>query len=296
MRHCSNCGQPLAPGANFCRSCGARYAAPAAPAPGRSHGAIWIGAAIVFAGAVAALAIVFASGGSSKTTVVVDGERAGEARDSSSESSRVEPTGSGAVASDSVEAGHYVQAGSFRTAKYAEIERQRLAGEGIEVTVASSDGAQELYPGLRVLLSEPLTPGGSAEASMLSALRRNGVPSAFARDLTPARAVAGPEEAAGSWSGVLDRTSGERPGLSGQLAATVEMDAEGRTGTLAIQGGRCVESLTLTETTETTLSYRQSRPCAAAGDLLVRPIGTGLMLSLLPLDSDVLVLGTLTPG
>jgi hypothetical protein len=129
---------------------------------------------------------------------------------------------------------------------------------------------------------------------MIKTLHRNGVPSAFARDLTPALAIDGSRGVVGRWSGVLDRSSSEHPHLAGSLTVILEMDPGGRIGTLVFEDGGCAEKLLLRKASVTTLSYTQSRACAAAGDLQVRPAGGRLMLSLLPLDSDVLVLGTLS--
>ncbi|HEV7615450.1 MAG TPA: zinc-ribbon domain-containing protein [Solirubrobacterales bacterium] len=312
-RTCLNCGQPLAPGAAFCRHCGSRYEQPANPPPPtpprhrdqprdprRRRLAIWAAAAIVLVGAGAAVAILLSSGsGSSSTTVLVGSDETAAETDSTEAEAETAEDTTAAVgegpAPDSVEAARYVQAGSFKTVSHAEAERERLAAAGIDVEVVPSDGAEQFYPGFQVLLGGPLE-AGSEEGAMVKALRRNGVPSAFARGLTPALEVDGPEETAGLWSGTLDRSSGERPGLSGSLAVTLQMNADGEAGILEFEDSSCRDDLTLSETTTTTLAYAQSRSCAAAGDLLIRPSGGELMLSLLPPDSDVLVLGKLSPG
>jgi SPOR domain len=310
-RHCTNCGQPLVASAAFCRSCGARYEAPrstptetaprtAGPAssgsPGRRRTAIWVAAAIILIGAGAAVAILLSSGGGSpSTTVLVSSEGTTATETTTIETSAGTTTEvADAPSASSVEAGRYVQAGSFKTVSHAETERERLAAAGVDVRVVSSDGAEELYPGFQVLLGGPFE-AGSEEAATIKALRHNGVPSAFARNLTPAAEISGPAETAGRWSGLLDRSSGEHPNLTGPLSVSLEMDAGGRTGTLEFEAG-CRDELTLSERTATTLSYAQGQFCAGSGDLLVRPADGQLMLSLLPLDSDVLVLGSLSPG
>lgn len=309
-RECANCGQALAPGAAFCRSCGAKYEAgpvgsatvprppgpagpPSPPSPRRSRTPIWAGGAIVLAGAGAALAILLSSGGgSSSTTVLVNsGEKTATAADTAAATSE----SAGQPAAGSIEAGRYVQAGSFKTVPHAETERERLAAAGIDVRVVPSDNAEEFYPGFQVLVGGPLT-SASEEASMIKALHGAGVPSAFARDLSPASEVGDPDEIAGRWSGVLDRSSGEHPNLNGPLPVSLEIDSDGNTATLEFEEAGCRDELTLAETTATTFDYAQGRPCAAAGDLLVRPTGGQLMLSLLPFDSDALVLGSLSPG
>jgi hypothetical protein len=108
--------------------------------------------------------------------------------------------------------------------------------------------------------------------------------------------ISDPAEIAGRWSGVLDRSSGEHPNLTGSLPVSLEIDSSGDTGTLEFEADGCRDELTLSETTTTTLSYAQGRRCVGSGDLVVRPSGGQLMLSLLPLDTDVLVLGSLSPG
>jgi hypothetical protein len=311
-RHCAGCGAPLAPGAAFCRSCGTRYeeqappltataprvAAPATPQqPRRSRVAIWVGVAIVLIGAGVATAILLANGGGSSSTTVLVGSNSRGGAEASSEAATAGTTSESVqeAATDSVEAGRYVQAGSFKTVPHANAERERLAAAGIDVQVVSSDGVEELYPGFQVLLGGPLA-AGSQEASMVKALHRNGVPSAFARDVTPALEIDSPAETAGRWSGVLDRSSGERPSLSGPLTVSLEMDSGGRSGTLEFSDPSCRDELTLSETTPTTLAYAQGQPCIGAGNLLVRPAGGQLMLTLQPIDTDVLVLGSLSPG
>lgn len=300
-RHCANCGSELAPGATFCRNCGARYEEPAAapasprepdPAGGRSHTALWVGLVIVLIGAGAALAILLSGeSSSSRTTVLVD--RAGKTTTVTTET---EPTEPDTVSTDSadpnseVDPGLYVQAGSFRTVEGAEEERERLVAAGIDVSVISSDGAAELYPGFQVLFGGPI---GSAaqERRLLADLENNGV-DGFARDLSPAPLLGGASDAAGRWTGTLNRTSGERPKLNDDLPVTVEIEPGGRAGTLETADG-CSESLSLKEEGPTTLTYSQDTPCVSGGEVFVRPAGDELMVSMLPLDTDIFVTGGL---
>jgi hypothetical protein len=272
-----------------------------AEASRRRHTAIWAGAAIVLIGAGVAAAILLSSGGgSADTTVLVrDQSTTVTETNTTTEVSTIDSTTESTEAplADSVEAGRYVQAGTFRTVSHAELEQERLAAAGVDVQIVSSDGAEEFYPGLQVLLGGPFEAGSQEETSMVKELHGNGVPSAFAKDLTPALEIGAPDEIAGSWSGELDRSSGEHPNLEGPLPVNLELDSDGSSGTLVFEDDDgCREELTLDETTTTTLSYEQSRPCVASGDLFVRPAGGELMLSLLPLDTDVLVLGSLSPG
>jgi hypothetical protein len=199
------------------------------------------------------------------------------------------------TATDAVEAGRYVQAGSFKVLAHAETERERLAEAGIDVEVVSSEDAEEFYAGFHVLLGGPLATSAE-ETSVVKALKRNGVPSAFAREVTPALEIGDPAELAGYWSGELDRSSVERPSLNRSLPVTLEMDSDGVTGTLEFETDGCQDELTLSETTDATLTYALTELCAGRGDLLVRPAEGELMLSLLPQDTDVLMLGRLSPG
>jgi hypothetical protein len=305
-RNCTNCGQALAAGAAFCRSCGARYEAPgpdrAATAPRppappndprRSRAAIWVAAVIVVVGAGAALAILLASGGgSASTTVLVSNGTTTTVEMTTTETTATVDEES---ATDAVEGGRYVQAGSFKTLAHAEAERERLAEAGIDVIVVSSEDVEEFYAGFYVLLGGPLAMS-SEETSMVKALKGSGVPSAFAREVTPALEIGDPADLAGYWRGALDRSSAERPGLNRSLPVTLEMDSDGVTGTLEFETDGCQDELTLSETTDTTFTYALTELCAGRGDLLVRPSEGQLMLSLFPLDTDVLILGRLSPG
>jgi SPOR domain len=289
----------VAPGAAYCRACGARHEEPAPapePAGSRSRAALWVGAVIVLVGAGAALAILLARGGdASRTTVVVD--RAGktttvtteaEGTDTEAGSRDTEP-----AFSAEVDPGLYVQAGSFRTLAGAEEERERLAAAGIDVSVLSSDGAADLYPGFQVLFGGPIS-RAAQEGNLLEALDDNGV-DGFARDLSPAPLIDGAGDAAGRWTGTLDRTSGERPNLNDSLPVTVSIDTDGEAGTLETAGG-CDESLSLKEEGPMTLTYFQDAHCVSGGDVFIRPAGSELMVAMLPLDTDVFVTGTLGPG
>ncbi|MGC1853500.1 MAG: SPOR domain-containing protein [Solirubrobacterales bacterium] len=264
--------------------------------PRRNRVAIWVAAAIVVVGAGAALAILLASeGGSASTTVLVRGGTTTTVETTTTETTATETETTTDPATGSVEAGRYVQAGSFKTLPHADTERERLAAAGIDVSVVSSDDVEEFYPGFHVLLGGPLATS-SEETTMVKALERNGVPSAFARDVAPALEIGDPAESAGRWSGALDRSSVERPSLNRSLPVTLEMDADGRSGMLEFETDGCEDELTLSETTATTLTYALTQFCAGSADLLVRPVEGQLMLSLLPLDTDVLMLGTLSPG
>lgn len=294
---CSHCGQVLAKGASFCRACGARYAAPApapqvtepqpaahsVPRPQRAHcgtGArSWWPSPILAIGSGAAVALLLATGGSTSSSTVV-------------QRTTVPGAAEAADATDSIGAGRYVQAGSFQTTAHAEAERRRLAGHGIDVGVVSSNGAQELYPGFQVLLGGPLH-SAAEEATMLRSLHRNGVPSAFARELTPAVETGGPEAIAGRWTGEVERTSSEHPNLNGVLPTTLTVAPNGTVGSLDFSTMGCHATLSLVSAASHTLSYDQEPPCAGSGTLQVRLAGGELMLTLLSPATDSFALGTL---
>jgi hypothetical protein len=231
---------------------------------------------VIGAGAAAAILLGSSNGSSSTTTVVRDAAAA---------------TPSSTGAGGSIEAGRYIQAGSFQTTTHAEVERRRLAGHGLHVEVLSSDGAEELYPGFQVLLGGPLR-SRAAEARMLQGLHRNGVPSAFARELTPAQA-AGP--ATGRWTGEVERTSAEHPNLDGTLSVALALTSDGTVGSLDFSTTSCQASLSLTSTSNV-LTYRQEPRCAGAETLYARVLGDEVMLTLLSPDTDSFALGTLRRG
>ena len=226
-RVCRRCGHSLPESASFCRNCGARYEKPPAtqsavarpappplaptgdgdhvPARRRPSGPlVFLAVAIMLTVAgIAAALLLSGSGASSTTTVLTSG--GGSSRSGGSSPTGITPAGS-------IEAGRYVQAGTFKFAADAEKERRRLADAGIDVEVVPSEEAQELYPGFQVLLGGPLRTG-SAERSLLKKLHHDGVPSAFARPLTPARAAPPYSKLArGTWKGKLKRAAPAAPG------------------------------------------------------------------------------------
>jgi len=194
---------------------------------------------------------------------------------------------------DSIEAGRYVEAGSFRTVDGAMTEQQRLGAQGIAVEVASSDGAEELYPDFQILLAVPYGSTTDSEKSLLKRLHANGVPSAFARELSPALEIEGPAAAAGTWIGELERTLCERPGLSGPLNVALSVEPDGNTASLDFQDDGCRTTLLAAEATDFTVGYEQQGACVGGGTWWLRPSGDELMVTLLPPDTDIIVLGTL---
>jgi hypothetical protein len=311
-RTCPRCGNSVAASAAFCRSCGARYEEPpperAAPAPPdpppvalppsggepvgahrRPSGAIlFLATAIVFAAAGITAAILLSGNGGSSTTTVVTTE------------ADVTDSGAGAAAAapaptESIDAGRYVQAGSFKFLADAEKERNRLAADGIDVEVVPSEEAQELYPGFQVLLGGPLR-SGSEETLMLRRLHGNGVPSAFARHLTPALpAPVYSELARRTWTGKLEESSTSRPRLDRSLPATLTMSSSGKEGTLVFLDVDCVAELAAEPSAGPTLRFGRSSGCFA-GSWQLRLSEGKLILTLLPQGSDVIVLGELHPA
>ena len=307
-RLCGNCGRPLAPQASFCRSCGSRYEEPTASpepataatqtlpdpalheatvsrprqsAPRPLRAALWLGGAILLAGAGIAVAILLSSGGGTASTTVIS--RQGRPADSGAAVTLSAPTGS-------LEAGRYVQAGSFKFEADAEAERERLAAAGIEVEVLPSELTRQLYPGFQVLLGGPFS-SAAAEARLLRELHRSGVPSAFGRELVPARRIAAPAVVAGNWSGSLERSSSSRPRLDGSLGASLSFAADGQRGSVRI--GDCDVALTLAASTTAALTYHERSGCDQGGDWQLRPAGDQLLVAQLPAGEDLIVLGTL---
>jgi hypothetical protein len=247
--------------------------------------------AILAIGVGAAIAILLGTGGGgSSTTTVVQDAAPGAERTATAPAGTVAPAETTPEAGDSIEAGRYIQAGSFQTAAHAEAERLRLAEQGIEVEVVSSDGAQELYPGFHVLVGGPFQ-SHAAEARMLDGLHRNGVPSAFARELAPAPNSG--EPAAGRWAGEVERTSAENPNLDAVLPVTLALASDETAGSLDFTTISCHADLKLTSATGSVLTYSEKPACAGAGTLRVRSLGEELMLTLQSPRTDTFALGTI---
>lgn len=251
---------------------------------------VFLVVAIVLAAGGIAAALLLSGDGDSSTTTVTAVTESGGAGDSEGAPA---PAAAAAATppSGSIEAGRYVQAGSFKFAADADKERQRLAGAGIDVKVVPSEAAQELYPGFQVLVGGPLRSGPEA-ASLLQSLHRNGVPSAFARPLTPGPpAPPYSDLARGTWTGKLEESSTSRPKLDRSLPVTFATSASGREGTLVFLDLNCVAELQAEPSTGPTLRFGRSSGCFA-GSWQLRPSNDSLMLTLLP-DSDLIVLGEL---
>jgi hypothetical protein len=301
-RRCPSCGVVVGPTASFCRACGTPYqaATPVAPAataeraaptrdqaaqePRRGPVAIGAAVAILVVGAGVAAAILLGAGGGSSTTTVVK---------TAADRGRPAPA-PGTPEGGAIEAARYAQAGSFQTLEHAEAERLRLAAQGIDVKVVSSDLAEELYPGFRVLLGGPIHSHAEA-AELLSQLHRNGVPSAFVRELTPA-GDAEPAAAAGDWSGSIERTSSEHPRLDGTLAISLSLAEDGASGSLELPGLGCHAGLSLNSSARNVFDYAQAPPCAGAGTVRLRLSGDELLATLPSPQTDSFSLGTLNRG
>lgn len=306
--NCRACGRALAPSAAFCRSCGVPVRPEPPPADGVPEEKRGKTLRVVLLAALAAVLVGLSVG----AAVMLFGERGSEADNSAATtqatvpSTESPPTQTGAATSSSpgpeapeqravgaVEAGRYVQAGSFRTVAGVEAEQRRLANAGVYVSVVDSDGAQDLLPGFQVLLGGPFSTSAQ-ESRMLERVREEGVPSAFARDLTPARAISGPSEAAGEWVGDLERTGTVRSGLNGNLRATLDAAPDGVTASLVFDDLGCEAVLSIVEVTEFTLAYEQRGPsCVGEGRWSLRPSGSEISATLLPPNTDVVVVGTL---
>jgi hypothetical protein len=258
---------------------------PRQPASRPLRAALWLGGAIVLAGAGVAVAILISSAGSSASTTVISRQAEADAA-SAAAVTLSSPAGS-------LEAGRYIQAGSFKFEADAELERERLAAAGITVEVLPSELAQQFYPGFQVLLGGPFS-SPAPEARLLRELHRNGVPSAFGRELTPAQEITDPAVVSGRWTGRLERSSSSEPGVDGNLAANLNLAADGRGGHLQLGG--CDIQLILAPSTTAALTYRERSDCDASGDWQMRPSAGRLMLAQLAAGDDLIVLGTLDRG
>jgi len=304
-RICQSCGHSLAQGAAFCRDCGARHEEPAAEqtaspsppdAPGAGSGAargrrapsgsfVFLAVAIVLAAGGIATALLLSGNDGSTTTTIATTQSGGTAGEIEGGSAAEAP------APGSIEAGRYVQAGSFKLAADAEEERRRLAAAGVDVEVEPSEEAEELYPGFEVLLGGPLR-SGSEETLLLKELHRNGVPSAFARPLTPAPLHGRLGD--GTWTGKLEESSSSHPKIDRTLPVTFVTSEGGKQGTLIFRDINCVAELQAEPAAGPSLRFGRESGCFE-GRWRVRPVGGKLMLTLLPPDSDVIVLGELHP-
>src|SRR5262249_4961684 len=153
-----------------------------------------------------------------------------------------------------------------------ETERQRLAALGIETQLLPSEMAQELYPGFQVLVVGPIQ-GRDEEFAMTRKLRHNGVPTAFARELTPAISNIRYSEVAGGWSGTLEEISSAHPSLTRKLTVTAGFDSSGREGQLEVSSLHCRLNLIASSSSGTTISFDQKPACLGSGTWTLRPAG-----------------------
>jgi hypothetical protein len=189
-------------------------------------------------------------------------------------------------------AGRYIQVGSFRSVEGAEDERERIEAAGIRVIMIDSSEADELYPGFQVLVAGPFT-DPTVESRVLDRLHKTEVPSAFARALTPAKEIGGPEALAGEWAGTLERTGTGSEDLDGPLEVTLSAPADGQTAQLNFKKPDCQLDLALEEAAALSLVYGQEDECVGGGSWRLRPRGDELSLVLLPPHSEVIILGVL---
>ena len=263
---CPQCGRALAANANFCRSCGSQYS----PTPGGNRVAVSVAALILVIGGGAAVAILLAGGGRSTTATT-----------------RVTP--GSAIAAEPIDAGRYVQAGTFQTIAHAGIERRRLLTAGVDAKVVPAGDARQLYPGFQVLVVGPIE-SPAEEVTTLRRLHRNGVPSAFARRLTPAGEDTDPGSIAGGWAGTLEQTSPEH---NGTLPATMTIADGGSRGVLTVKSTGCRARLSLAPGGGPALSYVEEPSCGGVETVWVRRSSEGLMVTLLSPRTNSFALGTL---
>lgn len=192
----------------------------------------------------------------------------------------------------SIPAGLYVQAASFRSKVDAETERRRLEGFGARVSVADSDQAEELYPGFQVLIAGPFS-DGAERRSLLRVLHEHGAPTAFARSLSPARSISGPEAMEGRWTGTLEVSGFTHSRRNGNFAATLETNSDVSEVELRIPARHCSIGLSLARVSQLTVSFAQDRNCLGGGEWVARPEGGSVALTLLPPGAGIIVVGRL---
>lgn len=248
-----------------------------------SWGVLFLGVAIILASTAVALAIILSrNGGSSAAGNRPEAQKAAPAAGTASVEGADSP----------VEAGRYVQAGSFKNLADAETEQRRLAALDIETELLSSDLAQELYPGFQILAVGPIQ-GQSEEIATIRKLRHGGVPTAFTRELSPAASNVRYGEVAGGWSGTLEEISSAHPRLNRKLNLTASFDPSGREGQLEVADLSCRLTLSADGSSGTALGFDQYPSCLGSGTWRIRPSGGTLMVTLLPPESDLIFLGTL---
>lgn len=330
---CPNCGVAAGPNAVFCRSCGERLApaeppptadrlppplsAPPLNEPRRA------GSGGRVAGAVLACLLLGAAvaGGAYLLTKSDDGsgepvgspfakpfpELAGGGTGSATARKRAKPEYTDSTEPEEVPigepepagglshltAGRYVQAGSFRSPAGAEREVSRLVGEGIDVEAIPADEADELLPGLQVLLSGPLS-GDQEEERVLEQLEEAGV-RGFGRDLTPSRELSGPTSVAGEWEGSFEETHLRGSRRPKTYPVVISIDSEGATGSVTYPEQDCGGTLEFSEDDEYSLAYREwieYGDCIDEGTWHLRPDGAQLTGTWLHDDYELMVNGS----
>jgi hypothetical protein len=191
--------------------------------------------------------------------------------------------------------GRYIQSGSFRSPEGAEEEVARLRADGIDVFAIPADRADELLPGLQVLLVGPIA-GSGEERRVIDALERDAV-SGFGRDLTPSTELTGPSSVGGGWSGEVEESS--LRGFFDPRTYDVNMAVEdgGRIGTVDYPADGCGGSMTLIEDDGYSLAYKERieyGSCIRGGVWHLRPTSEGLEAVWLHDDRDIMVQGTIS--
>lgn len=193
-------------------------------------------------------------------------------------------------------AGRYVQAGSFLSPAGAEREVDRLVGEGIDVEAVPADEADELLPGLQVLLAGPLA-GDEEEERVLEQLEDAGV-SGFGRDLTPSRTLSGPGSIAGEWEGSFEETHLRGSRRSKTYDVVFSIDSDGETGSVDYPDQECGGTLELLEGGDYSSAYREwieYGDCIDEGTWHLRPDGAQLTGVWLHDDYELMVNGSASP-
>jgi hypothetical protein len=204
-------------------------------------------------------------------------------------------TATGARIEPELEAGDYLQLGSFR-GDGATVEAARLTEHGIDAYVVDSDGVAELLPGFKVVVAGPLA-GAAERRRVLRAGDRAGI-GPLDRTMTPLTVAPVPADIAGTYDGALDRTP-PQPGPERTIDATFSFAADGRSGSVSYTSPRCSSELTFAETDRGTLTYDETVTagrCADGGTWSVKPNGGELRAIWTEPGSDYFVSGDLISG
>lgn len=282
---CAECGEAGYAGDRFCRHCGA-------PAPYERPSAAHVEPArlTIRRGLVATLlaAGVLAAGGTA--AVVLSGASTGSPpRDAVGSAT----TGAGLEGKGPIVPGRYVLLGSFRTARRAAFESERLRRAGLDAAVYDSNTVAGLQPAFFVLLAGPLS-GAADEARALRRARRAHVIGPRSHRLGPARERSTPP--AGRWQGTLARRAPAGSPLNRMIDAALDVAGDGRTAAMTLATPACRGELRLIREDGVVWTYGETisgGDCLGGGTWTVKPEGSEARLTWWHPDRTYFVVGTL---